>query len=118
MKKVSLKKACAAMVLTLSMTFVSVMVTPLAANAYGLEDQSTYESSVKGTDQTYYRTIATNYHAGSITGMVSLTTAADMDVAAGITNDMKKQGYEPVFYIADLDWNSADRKRLTRQPRR
>lgn len=110
MKKVSPKKACAAMALTLTMTFSSLIGTPLTANAYGLEDQSTYDSAVKGTDQTYYRTIATNYHAGSITGMVSLTSAADMDVAAGITNDMKKQGYEPVFYIADLNWNSADRK--------
>ena len=46
MKKVSPKKACAVMALTLTMTFSSLIGTPLTADAYGLEDQSTYDSAV------------------------------------------------------------------------
>lgn len=73
-------------------------------------DESTYDSSVAGSSQTYYRTIATNYHAGSIPGLVTITTAADMETAVGIGAPEKSKGYEPVLFVADYDWKSDERK--------
>lgn len=73
-------------------------------------DESTFDSSVQGTNETFYRTIATNYHAGSIVGLVSRTSAADMYKAANITDAEKAKGYEPVLFVDDFDWNNEDRK--------
>ena len=75
-----------------------------------VKDESTFDSAVRGTNETFYRTIATNYHAGNILGMVSKSTAAQMEEATRITQDDKKKGYEPVLYINSFDWNSDERK--------
>lgn len=95
--------------LSLALLLTVVSALPFYVKA-GVEDESTYNSWVTGTNQTYYRTIATNYHAGSIVGMVSKTSAADMETAVRITVDDKKLGYEPVLFINDMDWKSDERK--------
>lgn len=76
----------------------------------GVKDESTYDSKVEGSEKTYYRTIATNYHAGSIVGMVSTTLAPDMEKAANINQDGRSKGYEPVLYINDFKWDSDERR--------
>lgn len=75
-----------------------------------VKDESTYESRVEGSEKTYYRTIATNYHAGSIPGMVSTTLAPEMEKAANITQDGKSKGHEPVLFINDFKWDSDERR--------
>lgn len=96
------------------MTAVTVLALGGTFTVYALEDESTYHSSVQGTGVTYYRTIATNYHAGSLPGMVSKSSAEDMEKAVGITPEQKERGFEPVLYIEDFDlgsdeWKLADR---------
>lgn len=83
--------------------------SPLITRAE-VQDESTYKSEVKGSEETFYRTIATNYHAGSILGLVSKTTAQDMEIAAGITPEGKSQGFEPVLFVDDFKWDSDERK--------
>lgn len=88
---------------------LSAVFRPMITNAE-VVDESTYDSSVQGTNEQFYRTIATNYHAGSIVGLVTRTSAADMDKAANLTDADKAKGYEPVLFVDDFDWNNEDRK--------
>lgn len=76
----------------------------------GVKDESTFDSKVEGSEKTYYRTIATNYHAGSIVGLVSTTLAPEMEKAANINQDGRSKGYEPVLYINDFKWDSDERR--------
>lgn len=75
----------------------------------GVPDESTYKSEVKGTDTTYYRTIATNYHAGNILGLVTLSTAAEIKEATRITEEEVGKGFEPVLYVNIFSWESNER---------
>lgn len=93
---------------------IAALVLGSTFTVYALEDESTHHSSVQGTGVTYYRTIATNYHAGSLPGMVSKSSQEDMEKAVGITPEQKDKGFEPVLYIEDFDlgsdeWKLADK---------
>ena len=111
MKKHISKKRGVAISLALILAIASVI--PLSVKA-GVVDESTYSNEVVGSDKKYYRTIATNYHAGNVLGLVSITTAADMETAANITKDDKHLGFEPVLFVDDFAWDS-DETRLIKK---
>jgi len=93
----------------MAVAIIAAVIQPFSAYA-GVKDESTFDSAVKGTNTTYYRTIATNYHAGNILGLVTLSTADEMIKAANITSDEQSQGYEPVLYVNIFPWDSSERK--------
>ena len=103
------KKGMAAVAAGLAVVMMAAVIGPVVTHAE-VVDESTFDSSVQGTNETFYRTIATNYHAGSIVGLVTRTSAADMDKAANLTDADKAKGYEPVLFVDDFDWNNEDRK--------
>lgn len=103
------KVKCALAVAGAATMLLTAMGQPLQVYA-GVKDESTFDSKVEGSEKTYYRTIATNYHAGSIVGLVSTTLAPDMEKAANINQDGRSKGYEPVLYINDFKWDSDERK--------
>ena len=112
MKKHISKKGGLAISLALILTMASVIPFPVKA---GVVDESTYNSAVVGSDITYYRTIATNYHAGNMLGLVSITNVLDMETAARITADEKRLGYEPVLFVDDFAWDSDERKLIQKK---
>ena len=105
----NMKKGYVCLAAAMAALMLSAVIRPMITSAE-VVDESTFDSSVQGTNETYYRTIATNYHAGSIVGLVSRTSAADMDKAANLTDADKAKGYEPVLFVDDFDWNNEDRK--------
>ncbi len=112
MKKHISKKGGLAISLALILTIASVIPFPVKA---GVVDESTYSSAVEGTDKTYFRTIATNYHAGNMLGLVSVSNVLDMESAARITAEEKGLGYEPVLFVDDFKWDSDERKLIQKK---
>ncbi len=95
--------------LALALTLATLELSPLTALAE-VRDESSLSSAVQGTSKTYHRTVATNYHAGNILGMVSTSTAKDIAEAFGITKEQVAKGYEPVLYINSFPWASYERR--------
>ncbi len=112
MKKHINKKGGLAISLALVLTLALVIPFPVKA---GVVDESTFSSAVEGSDKTYHRTIATNYHAGNMLGLVTTTTAPDMETAAKITDETKALGYEPVLFVDDFAWDSDERKLIQKK---
>jgi len=104
-----IKKSLLLLSVSLTLTLGLAAIRPVLINA-GVADESTYDSAVKGSNTTYYRTIATNYHAGNVLGLVSISSAQEMSAAANVTEENQKNGFEPVLYVNTFDWDSDERK--------
>lgn len=84
-----------------AMMAAALMMTPLTAQAWELNGNSTQENEIEGEIVSPDTTIETNYHAGGITGFVVVTPYKTVNSILGISDEAYEKGDHGVIYIAD-----------------
>ena len=91
-----------AAVLAVAVTFIGVYTVSFSSEAYSLSGNSTYQNGVTSSIGSVMMTsIQTNYHAGSINGVIATSSYDTFKKAVGTTDEDIRMGGGPVMYVAD-----------------
>lgn len=97
------KRFFSTLAFTMAITIAAASFIPFSANAANdLSGLSTRTNGVKASgDTTVNTTIMTNYHAGTVLGVVAISTPATFNQAVSLTKEQLDAGGYPVLYVND-----------------
>lgn len=97
------KRFFSTLAFTMAIAIAAASFIPFSANAANaLDGVSTRQNGVKASgDTTINTTIMTNYHAGTVYGVVGISTPATFNQAVSLTKEQIDAGGYPVLYVND-----------------